>query len=84
MACGCAIVATDVGDTRMFINNNNGILINLRLDELVSAIEKLYIDSGLAVKLGNFAYNYVREKHTIENMANYYISIFEKVYKKIN
>ena len=29
MGCGNAIVATDVGDTRMFINENNGILINL-------------------------------------------------------
>jgi len=78
MACGNVIVATNVGDTRMFINENNGILINLELDELVNAIEMLYLDKKLRERLGKNAYSYVRENHTIEKVADYYVNLFNK------
>lgn len=78
MGCGNAIIATDVGDTRMFINKENGLLINLNVDELVKAIETLYLNKELRDKLGNYAYSYVRENHTVEKMADYYIDLFNK------
>jgi len=79
MACGNAIIATDVGDTRLFINEKNGIFIKLDKSELINAIEKLYFDRDLCRKLGLFAYSYVRENHTVDKMAEYYINLFEKV-----
>ena len=78
MGCGNAIIATDVGDTRMFINESNGILIERDLNELVKAIEMLYLDKDLRERLGRNAYSYIRENHTIEKMADYYINLFEK------
>lgn len=78
MGCGNAIIATDVGDTRMFINENNGILIERDLGELVKAIETLYLDKDLRERLGRNAFSFVRENHTIEKMADYYINLFEK------
>ncbi|MBK7380888.1 MAG: glycosyltransferase [Ignavibacteriales bacterium] len=78
MACGNAIIATDVGDTRMFINKNNGIQINLELNELVNAIESLYRDKILNAQLGKYAFSYVREKHSIEKIFDYYIGLFNK------
>ena len=78
MACGNAIVATDVGDTRMFVNENNGILITLDVDELVNAIETLYLNKDLRDQMHKNAYTYVRENHTITKMADYYISLFNK------
>jgi glycosyltransferase involved in cell wall biosynthesis len=78
MGCGNAVIATDVGDTRMFINEFNGILIDLNVNELVNAIESLYLDKDLRERLGKNAYSFVRENHTIEKMANYYITLFEK------
>lgn len=78
MACGNAIVATDVGDTRMFINENNGILIDLEVSKLVKAIETLYLNKELSERLGRYAYSYVRENHTIEKMAEYYVNLFYK------
>lgn len=78
MACGNAIIATDVGDTRMFINKNNGILINLELNELVNAIGSLYLDKILRERLGKYAFSYVREKHSLEKSAEYYITLFNK------
>ena len=78
MACGNAIIATDVGDTRMFINQLNGLLISLDVTELAKAIERLYLDKDLRKQLGRFAYSYVRENHTIEKMAEYYVNLFNK------
>ena len=78
MGCGNVIIATDVGDTRMFINQENGFLINLDLDELVNAIETLYLDKELRERLSKNAYSYVRENHTIEKVADYYINLFTK------
>jgi glycosyltransferase involved in cell wall biosynthesis len=82
MACGNAIVATDVGDTRMFINQNNGILINLNVDELLNAIEILYLNKELRERMGQFGFNYVRKNHTIEKMADYYITLFNETSKR--
>ena len=79
MGCGNAIVASDVGDTRMFINKDNGILIKPEVVELVSAIENLYVNKEFRERLGKNAFSYVRENHTIEKMAEYYVDLFKKV-----
>ena len=78
MGCGNAIVASDVGDTRMFINKDNGILIKPEVVELVSAIENLYVNKEFRERLGKNAFSYVRENHTIEKMAEYYVDLFKK------
>lgn len=84
MGCGNAIVASDVGDTRMFVNEKNGILINLRKEELIKAIEQLYLNRHLCREKCEYSYQYVRENHTIERMANYYLNLFDKVMKLKN
>lgn len=81
MACGNAIVATDVGDTRMFVNERNGILIKSSTEQLISAVERLYKSRELTKDLGNYAYSYVRKEHTIENSAKYYLTLFETIGK---
>lgn len=82
MGCGNAIIATDVGDTRMFINENNGILIDLEVNNLIDAIETLYLNKDLREQLATYAYSYVRENHTIEKMAGYYVDLFERASNK--
>lgn len=81
MACGNAIVASDVGDTRMFINEKNGILVNLNKSELIKAIETLYLNRTLCREMGEFAYKYVRKEHTIDRVAEYYLNLFERAEK---
>ena len=84
MGCGNVIVATNVGDTRMFINENNGILIEADLTVLVKAIETLYLNKSLSERLSNYAYSYVRDNHTIEIMADYYVNLFDKTSVKLS
>ncbi len=77
MGCGNAIIATDVGDTWMFVSEENGIPISLDVSELTLAIERLYLNKDLRTLLGQYAYRYVRVNHTIEKMADYYIDLFK-------
>lgn len=83
MACQNAIIATNVGDTRMFINEKNGILIGLDAVELSNAIEKLYLNRELTKKMGMYAEKYVKDNHTIEKSAEYYLELFRKAEKAI-
>jgi glycosyltransferase involved in cell wall biosynthesis len=78
MACGNAIIASDVGDTRMFINEDVGLLISLDLDSLVNALLILINDKELAITLGKNARDFVLKNHTIERCSNYYINLFEQ------
>lgn len=79
MACGNAIIASNVGDTTLFINESNGLLINLNKDELVKAIIKLYSDRKLTSSLGNNARGFVLREHTVEKMSSYYLNLIQAV-----
>jgi len=75
MACGNAIIASDTGDTRLFINDNNGILTALNVNDLVNSLKILIINKDKTKKLGGFAESYSRQNHTIEKYTGYYISL---------
>jgi len=81
MACGNAIIATDVGDTRMFINESNGYLIKLDLQELISTLEYCILNREQVLEKGKFAAEFVRTHHTIEKTADYYLNLFDNVHK---
>jgi glycosyltransferase involved in cell wall biosynthesis len=78
MACGNAIIASDVGDTRMFVNTENGSLIPLELEALTMAMRKYLKNPELAKKQGNFAAKYVREHFSVEKAAAYYLQLFQE------
>lgn len=78
MACGNAIIASDVGDTRLFINENNGILTGLNTEDLVNSIRSLIKNKEKTNKLGEYAANFVRQNHTIEKHSEYYLGLINK------
>lgn len=82
MACQNAVVASDTGDTRMLINENNGILVPLNAEKIAEAIEFLLNRKELAIKLGKQGSSDVRNKHNIENYSNYFINLVQEAYKK--
>lgn len=83
MACGNAIIASDVGDTRMFINESNGILIPLNTESLVAALKQLIEDKEKIQKMGMAAVEFVKSNHTVEKCGDYYLALFEKVHHNI-
>lgn len=74
MAAGCAIIATDVGDTRMFLDETNSVLIQPEPNDLKIAIDLLRDDELLRNTLGSEAKKTLAEKHTIENYCDYFLS----------
>jgi glycosyltransferase involved in cell wall biosynthesis len=78
MACGNAIIASDTGDTKLFINKNNGILISLNAEELVNALRTLINNKKITQKMGGYAAEYARQNHTIEEYSEYYIDLINK------
>lgn len=83
MACGNAIIASDVGDTRMFVNDEIGILIPLDLNSLVNALELLINNKEHALRLGKNAREFVLKNHTIEKCAEYYLDLFKQTGEKV-
>ena len=53
LACGLAIIATDVGGTKELVNDSNGIIVEKESSEdIFNALEKLYKDRGLLESMG--------------------------------
>lgn len=82
MACGNAIIASNTGDTNLFINETNGLLIGLSTGELINALEKLINNKELTLKLGANAREYVMANHTAEKYINYFTGLVQKAYSK--
>ncbi len=79
MACGNAVIASDTGDTRLFVNEDNGILVELTKDSVISAIKKLIARPDDTKKLGTNAAKLVRQNHTIEKVSEYYTGLIKSV-----
>jgi glycosyltransferase involved in cell wall biosynthesis len=82
MACGNAVIASNTGDTDLFINEDNGLLINISLDELVDAIEKLINNKELTHRLGINAREYAMKNHTAERYIEYFTELIKNAYNK--
>lgn len=84
-ACGTAVIATDVGDTRMICNENNSLLINSDPHILASAIETLIENTTLRNTLSQQLYKDVMENHSVENFSEYFVkNIMSKNDREMN
>src|SRR4030095_14925333 len=79
MACENAIIASDVGETRLLVTENEGILVNLNAKDIGGALGKLFITPFLIEDLGKNARKKVMENHTIENFTKYFYSLTDCV-----
>jgi glycosyltransferase involved in cell wall biosynthesis len=79
MACGKAVVATDVGGTREALEGC-GILVRSRNPpELARAIVKLLKDKPLRTMLGEAALKRARDKFELSASANQYRMLYEEL-----
>jgi glycosyltransferase involved in cell wall biosynthesis len=73
MASGCAIIATDVGETRRLLDESCAILIPPNSMALKESILFLLSDSELRRKLGASACQRVHATQTVERYASYFV-----------
>jgi glycosyltransferase involved in cell wall biosynthesis len=74
-----AVIATDVGDTRLFLNEENAILVTNTPPEVARAVIELLNDQKLREKLGNSLRRYIKTNHTIERYTEYFIAFLEEI-----
>jgi len=73
-----AVIATNVGDTRLFISDSDAILINNSAQEVADAIELLLSNSKLREELGYNLRDYILKNHTLERYTEYFIAFLEE------
>lgn len=81
MACGNAVIASRRGDTELFINKNNGMMVELTAASVVNALKTLISDQAKTKELGKNAAKFAVENHTLEKAADYYTTLIKNVYE---
>ncbi|MCZ4328557.1 glycosyltransferase family 4 protein [Castellaniella denitrificans] len=72
MASGCAVIATDVGETRRLLDESCAILIRPDADDLVLSIKYLLENPIESRRLGLAARARVLNSHTLERFSEYF------------
>lgn len=75
MACGNAIIASDVGETRLLVTEKEGVLVKLEAAEIANALIYLLENNEKCTMLGFNAREKVLKEHTIENYLKYFYSL---------
>jgi len=79
MACGCAVISTNVGGLcNLIINMFNGLLVNPTAEELAQAINLLINDTNLRNMLIQNAHKIIQE-FNISKLHNKWMNIFENI-----
>jgi glycosyltransferase involved in cell wall biosynthesis len=72
MASGCAIVATDVGDTRLLLDESMAELVEPTAEAIIQATLRLLDNPKRASDMGLLAKTRVLRDHTIERFGHYF------------
>ncbi len=84
MASGCVVIATDVGETRLFLDESCAILIDYDSAQLLSAIKLLLTDHQKREQLAERAVTKVHQEQSIERYAEYFLNTVLNVESKKN
>jgi glycosyltransferase involved in cell wall biosynthesis len=79
MSSGNAIIASDVGETRLLVSEKEGILVSLKPEEIAEAIVTILNDPEKRVTMGVNAREKIVAKHNIQNYFQYFNHLFPDV-----
>jgi glycosyltransferase involved in cell wall biosynthesis len=84
MACGCAVIGSNVGGTPELIDNGRRGLLFRAGDaaDLSAKIAMLAVDANLRTRLADTAARFVREQLTVEMFAERTAAIYEMVLRR--
>ena len=83
MACGRAVITTNVGISEEVVNRENGWIVKRNLEQLVLAIENCRKNMQSLQEMGLRAHKSVAER-TGDWSAMYYEKLFDSVYGRLN
>ena len=72
VGAGCALIVTDTGDTRRFLDDHSALLVPPQPAAIVESVTRLLRDSSLRVALAETAQERLRD-HTVCRFADYLI-----------
>jgi glycosyltransferase involved in cell wall biosynthesis len=75
MACGNAIIASDVGETRKLVDDKVGLLVELNAQALANAFEQVLANQVLQTTMALEARQRVLENHNVEKFLEYFQSL---------
>jgi len=75
MACENAIIASDVGETRKLVTEDEGILVPLLAEKIADALQFLIENPTECERLGMNARRKALEEHNIDKYAKYFFEI---------
>lgn len=80
-AMGCPVITTDIpGAGEVLVNGESCLLVKLKdVEELVTAMKKLYEDREFSKKLGENARRYVEEKYERNSMLSNQLKRYEDI-----
>jgi len=81
MGAGCAIVATDVGETSRLVTEKVGQLVRPDVNEVSDAILSLLENPDITMRKGMAASHLVRTYYTAERYAAFIESLYERAVK---
>lgn len=83
MSAGCAVIATDVGETRRLVDERTGLLIeNDNPIALANALRELMNDPQRCQSLGEAARARVLAEHSLARFADYVLSLWNETDEK--
>jgi glycosyltransferase involved in cell wall biosynthesis len=79
MACGCAIVATDTGQTRRLVDDSVGRLAPVQPEAVAQAIAELLDHPDRAEAMGRAARQRVLAQHTVAAYADFVTGLYRRL-----
>jgi glycosyltransferase involved in cell wall biosynthesis len=78
MGSGCAVVATDVGETRRIVSAEVGRLVDFSVEALTDALSALLRDPGGTARMGASASRIARTEYSADRYAEFLESLYQR------
>ena len=82
MGAGCAIVASDVGETARLVGDAVGLRVRLNISELTAALSSMLRDPGRTAAMGAAASQLARTEYTADTYVAFLESLYELAIEK--
>jgi glycosyltransferase involved in cell wall biosynthesis len=78
MGAGCAVVASNVGETSRLVRPEGGLLVGFDANSVSAALSTLLTDPGRVARMGHANASLVRREYS----ANAYVTFLEELYER--